>query len=125
HALVHAVHREKRAVTVAVSGGEYAAQDDEAGQREGPEAEVSSKSPQCALGARRQVENKVAGDGERGSRQQRQEIDHRSTRVGSGGLMLLNARRPRAARAPDDSGEWRSEEHTSELQSQSNLVCRL
>src|SRR5205085_11279115 len=65
-----------------------------------------SKSPQCALGARRQVENKVAGDGERGSRQQRQEIDHRSTRVGSGGLMLLNARRPRAARAPDDSGEW-------------------
>src|SRR2546427_9451169 len=23
------------------------------------------------------------------------------------------------------SGEWRSEEHTSELQSQSNLVCRL
>src|SRR2546427_5989303 len=29
--------------------------------------------------------------------------------------------RNRATRAP----EWRSEEHTSELQSQSNLVCRL
>src|SRR5438045_1495672 len=38
HALVHAMHREKRAVTAAVSGGEEAAQDDEAGQREGPEA---------------------------------------------------------------------------------------
>src|SRR2546427_8325736 len=24
-----------------------------------------------------------------------------------------------------ETGEWRSEEHTSELQSQSNLVCRL
>src|SRR2546430_11462584 len=35
-------------------------------------------------------------------------------------------RRGRAARAPEDSRRLpRSEEHTSELQSQSNLVCRL
>src|SRR2546427_4449483 len=31
----------------------------------------------------------------------------------------------RAARAIAAIGSWRSEEHTSELQSQSNLVCRL
>src|SRR2546430_11721630 len=55
----------------------------------------------------------------------------------------VRARRRRARRAPctelhrdhrertpgvgrrDSRGEWRSEEHTSELQSQSNLVCRL
>src|SRR2546430_12199130 len=30
-----------------------------------------------------------------------------------------------AARHPCRNGDWRSEEHTSELQSQSNLVCRL
>src|SRR2546430_11907028 len=33
-------------------------------------------------------------------------------------------RRPRARR-PGPAGSLRSEEHTSELQSQSNLVCRL
>src|SRR2546430_13521737 len=31
----------------------------------------------------------------------------------------------RSARSPARSGRCRSEEHTSELQSQSNLVCRL
>src|SRR2546430_9811887 len=30
-----------------------------------------------------------------------------------------------AGRQPGVFGQWRSEEHTSELQSQSNLVCRL
>src|SRR2546430_11506939 len=33
--------------------------------------------------------------------------------------------RPRVARHAPQPGEPRSEEHTSELQSQSNLVCRL
>src|SRR5215204_7385707 len=28
-------------------------------------------------------------------------------------------------RSPSDRGSWRSEEHTSELQSHSDLVCRL
>src|SRR2546427_5082626 len=32
---------------------------------------------------------------------------------------------PRQQRGTDVAGEFRSEEHTSELQSQSNLVCRL
>src|SRR2546430_7905447 len=32
---------------------------------------------------------------------------------------------PRLVRAPGPDEAWRSEEHTSELQSQSNLVCRL
>src|SRR5438270_10459109 len=31
----------------------------------------------------------------------------------------------RAPHDPYEEGTWRSEEHTSELQSQSNLVCRL
>src|SRR2546430_10192352 len=35
------------------------------------------------------------------------------------------ARRPRACEAYELLGHGRSEEHTSELQSQSNLVCRL
>src|SRR2546427_7290392 len=34
-------------------------------------------------------------------------------------------RRPEGVPGPNRSGEVRSEEHTSELQSQSNLVCRL
>src|SRR5688572_17894603 len=37
----------------------------------------------------------------------------------------LAARLAAAARTPRILPEWRSEEHTSELQSQSNLVCRL
>src|SRR2546430_10012170 len=32
---------------------------------------------------------------------------------------------PSPAGAVKPAGQWRSEEHTSELQSQSNLVCRL
>src|SRR2546430_5287475 len=32
---------------------------------------------------------------------------------------------PRRGKAVEINGLWRSEEHTSELQSQSNLVCRL
>src|SRR2546430_4492040 len=39
-----------------------------------------------------------------------------------GGFLVQE--RTRVAQAVDESG-WRSEEHTSELQSQSNLVCRL
>src|SRR2546427_1353274 len=34
-------------------------------------------------------------------------------------------RSPHPGWAEEDPEEWRSEEHTSELQSQSNLVCRL
>src|SRR2546430_12533785 len=34
-------------------------------------------------------------------------------------------RPPHRGRPPGTPGRWRSEEHTSELQSQSNLVCRL
>src|SRR2546430_11642716 len=37
----------------------------------------------------------------------------------------LRRRRARRARVPGKAREGRSEEHTSELQSQSNLVCRL
>src|SRR2546430_16096095 len=40
------------------------------------------------------------------------------------GLALLD-QLERAAHAPEGQVEARSEEHTSELQSQSNLVCRL
>src|SRR5688572_32722438 len=42
---------------------------------------------------------------------------------------VARARTTRAAKRPGMAGSsmtrWRSEEHTSELQSQSNLVCRL
>src|SRR5688572_31742194 len=34
-------------------------------------------------------------------------------------------RRRRLLNVADEGGQYRSEEHTSELQSQSNLVCRL
>src|SRR5688572_31605908 len=40
-------------------------------------------------------------------------------------LFLLLALTLASAGADEDSSEGRSEEHTSELQSQSNLVCRL
>src|SRR5688572_31142573 len=38
---------------------------------------------------------------------------------------LMNVIIPRNTTIPVKAGEMRSEEHTSELQSQSNLVCRL
>src|SRR2546427_9629644 len=38
---------------------------------------------------------------------------------------VAGGRRPRRARPATAPGAVRSEEHTSELQSQSNLVCRL
>src|SRR5688572_31201317 len=45
------------------------------------------------------------------------------------GVRVAAIKRPQAIRAfahlPHESGRYRSEEHTSELQSQSNLVCRL
>ena len=85
HALVHAMHPEDGAVMRAVSRGEYGAQYEQTGERESPESEEFSAGPQCAFRAGRQEKNNVAGDGKRGSRQQRQEVDHRSTRFGSGG----------------------------------------
>src|SRR2546430_8801014 len=39
--------------------------------------------------------------------------------------LLGDRRPPRAQPLEYGLGRWRSEEHTSELQSQSNLVCRL
>jgi hypothetical protein len=51
HALVHAMHPEDGAVVTAVSGGEYGTQYEQTGQRESPESEVFSKSPQCAFRA--------------------------------------------------------------------------
>ena len=92
HALVHAMHLEDGAVMTAVSRGEYAAQYEQTGERESPESEVFSEGPQSAFRAGGQEKNKVAGDGERGSRQQCQEVDHRSTRLGSGGFDLTPLR---------------------------------
>jgi hypothetical protein len=46
------------------------------GERERPEAEVSAEGPQRALGATGQVQDEITGNGERGRRQQREEIDH-------------------------------------------------
>ena len=92
HALVHAMHPEDGAVMRAVSRGEYGAQYEQTGERESPESEVFSEGPQCAFRAGGQEKNKVAGDGERGSRQQCQEVDHRSTRLGSGGFDLTPLR---------------------------------
>src|SRR2546430_8128778 len=50
--------------------------------------------------------------------------------AGSRGRGRCPGRRPRRTRSsgrtpPRSTARWRSEEHTSELQSQSNLVCRL
>src|SRR2546430_6640620 len=42
-----------------------------------------------------------------------------------GAEVLDDERRVEAEEPPGDVGQVRSEEHTSELQSQSNLVCRL
>src|SRR5688572_10886253 len=45
---------------------------------------------------------------------------------GSGGSTIFFARRAAFVYSIEDNRDWyRSEEHTSELQSQSNLVCRL
>src|SRR5205085_9951923 len=43
----------------------------------------------------------------------------------AGAAPRLSDRRPRRRLVPRDPEQRRSEEHTSELQSQSNLVCRL
>src|SRR2546428_6010578 len=43
----------------------------------------------------------------------------------AGGRHLHAGRRARGAHALGDGGDRRSEEHTSELQSRSDLVCRL
>src|SRR2546430_9942637 len=49
-----------------------------------------------------------------------------AARSGARGARAASAARPPPARAPLRAcGSARSEEHTSELQSQSNLVCRL
>src|SRR2546430_12678415 len=48
----------------------------------------------------------------------RRRRSHLQPKRGSGSVKVLNAQDPRAV-------HQRSEEHTSELQSQSNLVCRL
>src|SRR2546430_4030326 len=48
-----------------------------------------------------------------------------SRHAGVGGGHRAPARRVRPELAVSDGGGDRSEEHTSELQSQSNLVCRL
>src|SRR5882762_7588055 len=49
--LVHAMHPEDGAVVTAVCCGEYGTQYEQTGQRESPESEVFSKSPQCAFRA--------------------------------------------------------------------------
>src|SRR2546430_13365991 len=41
------------------------------------------------------------------------------------GNVLINDGNGRLQHLPNREIDWRSEEHTSELQSQSNLVCRL
>src|SRR2546430_12491327 len=46
-------------------------------------------------------------------------------RIRGGNPPVVNRRGSRGADAADAQGPRRSEEHTSELQSQSNLVCRL
>ena len=49
HALVHAMHPEDGTVVTAVSRGEYGAQYEQTGERESPESEIFSKSPQCTF----------------------------------------------------------------------------
>src|SRR5688572_32114988 len=49
----------------------------------------------------------------------------RSFRRGAAGADFLDARDPRRTATRHEERAHRSEEHTSELQSQSNLVCRL
>ena len=77
--LMHAMHSEERTVARAVRGGEDCSEDDQPRQRECPESEVFPEGAQRALGAGGKNKNHVAADGERGRRQQRQEIDHAST----------------------------------------------
>src|SRR2546430_3112631 len=45
--------------------------------------------------------------------------------IGDGKTQVLDVTTPTTGVPTSDIGEERSEEHTSELQSQSNLVCRL
>jgi hypothetical protein len=73
------MHPEDGAVMTAVSRGEYGAQYEQTGKRERPESEVSSEGPQCAFRAVGKEKHEVAGDGERGRRQQRQEVNHSGT----------------------------------------------
>src|SRR2546427_9464397 len=55
----------------------------------------------------------------------RRVVRPRRTRPPGGGDRPLSLQGSRRALSQRDSGRSRSEEHTSELQSQSNLVCRL
>src|SRR2546427_8825167 len=55
----------------------------------------------------------------------RRQVEGRFERPAGGGRLVRPARRPHLLEDPDGPDRGRSEEHTSELQSQSNLVCRL
>src|SRR2546427_9519905 len=50
---------------------------------------------------------------------------HRDARGGDGGIHRSRRAPPAARHELQPAADLRSEEHTSELQSQSNLVCRL
>src|SRR2546430_4936273 len=56
------------------------------------------------------------------------DLEHRGDllrQYGSARRVLLHEHAARAIALGENAGRQRSEEHTSELQSQSNLVCRL
>jgi hypothetical protein len=65
---VHAAH------AVAVGGGEYRPEYDQAGERERPETEVFPEGAQAAFGTRGEVQDKVAGDRQCRRREQRQNV---------------------------------------------------
>jgi hypothetical protein len=63
-------------VTAAVSGREYRPEDDQARQRERPKAKVFTQRTEGAFRTIGQIENEIASDGQRRSRDQRYEVNH-------------------------------------------------
>src|SRR5256886_4107047 len=87
-------------------------------------ARTRSRAPAHRIGPAQKVGGECAASDGRGERLGGGA--HPAGLAGSADLRPTAPGRPRAAAGESDrSGDGRSEEHTSELQSQSNLVCRL
>jgi ectoine hydroxylase-related dioxygenase (phytanoyl-CoA dioxygenase family) len=66
-------------MAVMSGGGEDRSEDDEARERECPEAEISAECTQRAVGSIREEEHEIAGDGQRRRRKESQEKNHGET----------------------------------------------
>src|ERR1700685_1018776 len=76
HTPVHPTPTHHGAVMTVVGGREYRREDNQCGQREGPEAQILAKRPETAFRTIGQKQYEVPSDGQRRRRKQREEVNH-------------------------------------------------